>query len=355
MSADRVSSVSPGSTVNAPRGPSSTDCPPKASQGLLERRQIEAQAGVRMLENGAKLINGFGVSATGSVGNSTSGSGDDFAPRPGSPPPPAATVTPPPASVPQPGLEVGGAPGFPADAVKTPGGYVIVPTGDDAAWEIYGPGQKPGETPLTRVWGDPHVNEKDGTRWDFTKDSNFMLPDGTVIRADTTSETGKSFTQGLSIIAGNDRVEITGINSNNPRTSAATKDGEAWMNQNAAVLQQGATFAMRSDGSNVDWFRATNGKLEGVITGSRENFDGKGSYDQIIGGNGQATGNQVEINDAIRRFGGQAAGGLGFLGADVESFIAQAGAALASMVEAEDLRATFSNNLRNNRAPVRRS
>ncbi len=317
---------------------------PKPTQSVLERRQIEAQAGVSMLENGARLIGGFGVSS----------SGDDFIPRPGTPAPPAATVTPPPAQQPEPGLQVGGVEGFPAGAVRTPGGYTIVTTGDDATWKIYGPGQKLSDEPLTKVWGDPHVNEKDGTRWDFTKDSNFMLPDGTVIRADTTSETGKSFTQGLSIVSGNDRVEVTGVNSKNPKVGQPSKDGEAWMNQNAATLTQGATFTMRTDGKNVDWFRATNGKLEGVITGSVANFDGKNSYDQVIGGNGQASGANVDLQGALKRFGGQAAGGLGFLGADVESFLSQVGGALQSLSEQDSLKDLFAQNRSANRTARRR-
>src|SRR5690606_19714641 len=69
--------------------------------------------------------------------------------------------------------------GWPQGSVQTAGGYTIVPEGKDAAWSVYAPGQKPGDKPNTRIWGDPHVDEKDGTRWDFTKNSDFVLPDGT--------------------------------------------------------------------------------------------------------------------------------------------------------------------------------
>lgn len=340
MSNDRVTGVA--GTTNSGRALATLEGgPAKANQSVLERRAIEAQAGVKRLEQASRVM-GFSAPL---------GSGDDgiTMPRtPTTPPPPATNVVPPPAAQPPPGLQTG-VDGFPPNSVRTPGGYTIVATGDDAAWDIYGPGSKPPEAPLTHVWGDPHVNEKDGTRWDFTKDSNFALPDGTLIRCDTTSEVGHAVTQGITIVAGNDKVEITGINQNHVKMGAKTQDGEAWMNQNAATLQSGATFLLRSDGNNVDWFRATNGKLEGVVTGSRENFDGKNSYDQVIGGNGQA-----DIRTAAQKHGGMGAGGLGFLQAfDVESFVANVAASLASLVEQDDLKSQLTSSM--NRGPVRRA
>ena len=83
--------------------------------------------------------------------------------------------------------------GWPENSIQTAGGYTIVPEGN-ASWKIFDKGAKPGDAAMTHVWGDPHVNEKDGTRWDFTKDSNFRLPDGTTIAVHTSSETGQSVT-----------------------------------------------------------------------------------------------------------------------------------------------------------------
>ena len=350
MSADRVSSspnVAPISTSNS--APLNGGRP--LSAAALERKQIEAQAGVRMLESGARMIKG--MSAT-----PLQGSGDDglTRPRPGN----SATVVPPPTSAPTPGapaadggLKTGGIPGFPDNAVRTPGGYTIVPTGDDATWKIYGPGQEFGDDATTKIWGDPHVNEADGTRWDFTKDSNFTLPDGTLIRADTTSETGKSFTQALTIVSGNDKVEITGVNSRNPKVGQPTQDAEQWLNQNAATLQAGATFSLRQNGKDVDWFRSTNGQLEGVITGSKANFDGKNSYDQIIGGNGgntqaQARGGgnaSVDMERAMAMNGLLALGGMGFLGnsAEVQSFMGQVQTALQDLLKQDELKDLLKN------------
>lgn len=346
MSSDRVTSspnVAPATTGASPLNAA----PRSLSAAQMERTQIEAQAAVRMLENGARLVKGLSAGP---------GTGDDGLNRPragdassvvGPPNAPPAPTTPPPD-----GLKVGGVPGFPDNAVRTPGGYTIVPTGKDATWNIYSPGQKFGDEPETKIWGDPHVNEKDGTRWDFTKDSNFALPDGTVIRCDTTSEVGHSLTQALTIVSGNDKVEISGVNTGSPKVGQPTHDAEAWLTQNAATLQAGATFSLRSNGKDVDWFRSTNGQLEGVITGSKDNFDGKNSYDQIIGGGGQVqtlggNGVSVDMGQAMATHGLMALGGTGFLGnsQDVEAFMGQVETALESTNKRNALQELLNNKV----------
>lgn len=173
--------------------------------------------------------------------------------------------------------------GWPQGSVRTAGGYTVVPEGKQAAWSIFGPDQKPGDKPMTRVWGDPHVDEGDGTRWDFTKNSNFRLPDGTMIAVDTTSQTGQSVSKSLNIVNGADRVSVTGIDQNKPVTSQVSRDGYEFRNQRIAENPCRDTFVLGGDGDkNVSWFRERAGEMEGLITGSKSNVDGKGSYDQVI-------------------------------------------------------------------------
>jgi hypothetical protein len=299
----------------------------------LERAMVEALAGVAMLMAGAKMLQG-GQSAPSCCGG----------------------CIPAPQTQPQGGLQVGAVDGFPANSIRTAGGYTIVPEGKDAAWKIYSPGQQACEEPTTRVWGDPHVNEKDGTRWDFTKDSNFTLPDGTLIRCDTTAETGHSLTQGLTIVSGNDRVQVNGVNTGNPQVTAS-KDASEWFSQNAETLAQGNTFALQHDGKDVSWFRSTNGKLDGLVTGSRDNVDGKGSYDQVIDGkiapkdpftaqNSAADNNaNVDVRQALALFGLMALGGTGFLGGNVDRFFGRVQDALSSLFTQGNLDDAFQQNL----------
>jgi hypothetical protein len=238
-------------------------------------------------------------------------------------PPSTGDFTPP---TPPPGLTVNPE-GWPAGSIQTPGGYRIVPEGN-TNWSIYSPDQKPGETPTTRVWGDPHVTEKDGTRWDFTKDSNFVLPDGTLIRCDTTSETGQSVSQGLTIVAGNDKVDVKGVDGGSPTTTKDAGGATKWMNDNMPALANSNTFSLKTEGSDVSWFRSTGGQLEGKVVGATHNADGKNSYDQIIEGvgpNGQKTagargavgGNgAIDFDTALSMFGIKSNGGNGFLSGD---------------------------------------
>lgn len=193
--------------------------------------------------------------------------------------------------IPQPSVEMSGAPagkglskdpaGWPKGSVRTAGGYTIVPEGKQAAWSIYAPGQKPTDKPHTRVWGDPHVQEKDGTKWDFTKNSDFVLPDGTRINAQTTSETGYSVSKGLTITNGADRVNISGIDKNQPQTGPITHDGYEWRAQHLASNPGRDSFHLGGSGDDVRWFRERNNVMEGEIKGAY--MDRKSNrYEQVV-------------------------------------------------------------------------
>jgi hypothetical protein len=109
--------------------------------------------------------------------------------------------------------------------ITTPGGYKIEATGQ-FDWKITGPDGKE-----TKVWGDPHVAEGDGGKWDFKRDSTFVLGDGTRINASTVPF-GKdaTVTGSLEIISGNDRVQVTDIDKGKGKTGPVTADGFAHAN-----------------------------------------------------------------------------------------------------------------------------
>lgn len=202
-------------------------------------------------------------------------------------PPPHNCWLPPPCreqSSPPAGQGLTKAPEFGANAIRTAGGYTIVPETKDAAWSIYAPGQKPGDTPNTRVWGDPHVTEKDGTRWDFTKNSDFRLGDGTVISVKTTAQEGQSVSSSLDITNGLDRVQVTGLDKSQPSVGAVTHDGY----QARAELTDKDTFILGGDKDHVQWFRERNGKVEGeVVSAKLTTIDGKKLYEQDVNASSQ--------------------------------------------------------------------
>ena len=109
--------------------------------------------------------------------------------------------------------------------ITTPGGYQIQAL-SQFEWKVTGPDGK-----TTRVWGDPHVDEGDGGKWDFKRDSTFVLGDGTRINCSTTDYgNGMTVTKGLEIISGNERVQITDIDKGKGKTGKVTQDGFAHAN-----------------------------------------------------------------------------------------------------------------------------
>lgn len=170
-------------------------------------------------------------------------------------------------------------PGWPKGSVRTAGGYTVVPEGG-TKWKIFNPGAKPGDKADTFVHGDPHVTEKDGGRWDFTKNSDFVLPDGTRINAKTSSEKGRSVTTGLEITNGADHVSVTGVNGK-PATSAVKHDGYEWRAQHMASNPNRDTFKLGGDGD--DWYLVRGGQNKGEITGAY--YDNKNqTYQQKVDG-----------------------------------------------------------------------
>ncbi len=181
-------------------------------------------------------------------------------------------------TLPAPGPEQSGPPAgqgltkgneFGANAIRTAGGYTIVAEGKDQAWSIYAPGQKPGDKPHTRIWGDPHVDEKDGTRWDFTNNSNFRLPDGTNISVTTTKlpgfGEGYKVSDSIDITNGFDHVAVTGLAQNKPVVGEMKTDGYGAR----ARLEAEGAFVLGGDKSHVAWFKTDKGVVEGEITGAK--------------------------------------------------------------------------------------
>lgn len=126
--------------------------------------------------------------------------------------------------------------------ITTPGGYKIEPL-SQFEWKITGPDGKE-----TRVWGDPHVAEGDGGKWDFKRNSTFVLGDGTRINVNTApyGNDGMTVTSSLEVISGNDRVTVSGIDKGKGVIGEVTQDGYAHANSFS-----GDVFVMGSE--TDDW------------------------------------------------------------------------------------------------------
>ncbi len=132
--------------------------------------------------------------------------------------------------------------------ITTAGGYTIEQTAQ-YNWKITGPDGKE-----TKIEGDPHVLEGDGGKFDFHKNSTFVLGDGTKINVTTvpySGNNGNTVTGKLEVISGNDRVEVTDIDKGLGKVGTVTQDGYAHANS-----FQGQVFVQGKE--TDDW--SMNGK-----------------------------------------------------------------------------------------------
>ncbi len=156
------------------------------------------------------------------------------------------------------------------DRIVTRGGYEIEAEGD-SNWSIWDPN---GDM-IARISGDPHVTEGDGTRWDFSKDSIFRLPDGTQIFADTDHGSGRgraATTRRLVIDDGSDRVTIDGVDGRHPQIGeigASERDGfESAHGDDGEDLD---VFSLVSEGDRIQFELL---RSLGIVDGSSVGEDG---------------------------------------------------------------------------------
>jgi hypothetical protein len=126
--------------------------------------------------------------------------------------------------------------------ITTPGGYTIEQIGQ-FEWKVTGPDKKE-----TRVWGDPHVEESDGGKWDFKKNSEFLLGDGTRICVTCKPYgNGATVTGELDIVNADSHVKVTDIDKGKGKVGDVTFDGDDALfkfNKNGADhITMGATTA----------------------------------------------------------------------------------------------------------------
>ncbi|MCX6115511.1 MAG: DUF1521 domain-containing protein [Proteobacteria bacterium] len=138
-----------------------------------------------------------------------------------------------------------------AITVRTPDGYVVKAEGKEQAWSITGPDGK-----TTRIWGDPHVVESDGDRWDFKERGSFMFGANKITAETVPAGNGQTLSYRLTVYSGNERVTVGGINTNKPVIVAVGQDGK----QHDDQLADGTQYT-RSLGANGEaWSTIINNK-----------------------------------------------------------------------------------------------
>ena len=107
--------------------------------------------------------------------------------------------------------------------LETADGYTIDFAGKEEAWTITAPNGT-----STRIWGDPHVSESDGTNWDFRKQSSFIFGNNKITVETTPAEwnPGYTYSHRVTLHNGSDRITITDIEKNAPTIDAWRYDAK---------------------------------------------------------------------------------------------------------------------------------
>lgn len=135
--------------------------------------------------------------------------------------------------------------------VKTKDGWSVKFTGQDMAFEITSP-----ENKTTRIWGDPHVEESDGDKWDFSKQSSFVFGNNKITVETADAGNGATFSSRISIYNGEDRFTISGIDKNQPKIEAWEFDAQ----REDALLDDGVVYRFENEKDGKETW-AVNEKL----------------------------------------------------------------------------------------------
>ena len=148
--------------------------------------------------------------------------------------------------------------------VMSQGGYTIEMKGNETiVYDAKG-------TQITRIWGDPHVNEKNGgDNWHFGNDSTFILPDGTKLCLDTREVSPGIFvTVGVDVLSGSERYHY-----GEGDAGGMTRDAIAWDGQNADSKKGDSSAGVFALQSNGEWaIMAKDGKFYDITDESWQSY-----------------------------------------------------------------------------------
>lgn len=135
--------------------------------------------------------------------------------------------------------------------VRTPDGFQLKAEGREQAWQIVGP-----EGRATRIWGDPHVTESDGGKWNFKEQSSFVFGANKVTVETTPAGNGQTLSRRITLYHGSERVTIAGIDTNKPFIVGLAQDGK----QHDDSLNDGTTFRRGLGKKGEAWSMKSGGK-----------------------------------------------------------------------------------------------
>lgn len=142
--------------------------------------------------------------------------------------------------------------------VRTLDGFMLKAEPKDHAWSITDP-----EGKTTRIYGDPHVKESDGDKWDFTKRGTFVFGKNKITVETTPLSNGTTITRQITMYSGKERVTIGGIDKNRPTIVALAEDGR----QHDDALSDGTIYRRGGTAKGENWSTDIGGKR--VVMGGK--------------------------------------------------------------------------------------
>ncbi len=140
-----------------------------------------------------------------------------------------------------------------AISVLTEDGFTVKAEGKDQAWTIAAP-----DGATTRIWGDPHVYESDGNKWDFKDQSTFKFGKNKVTVETVPAGNGQNFSARLTVYSGDERVTIDGLQTDKPTLRAVSADGK----QHDASLSDGTVYERGVTTRGESWATVKGGKRD---------------------------------------------------------------------------------------------
>ncbi len=132
-------------------------------------------------------------------------------------------------------------------SVKTNDGYTLNFTGKQEEWFIASPDGK-----TTRIWGDPHVVESDGDKWDFYEDITFKFGNNKVTVQTVEKNEKVSYSGTVTIYGESDRITISGLDKNEPKIEAWRYDSQT----HDTNLADGNIFNLTTEKDGTDeWIK----------------------------------------------------------------------------------------------------
>lgn len=132
-----------------------------------------------------------------------------------------------------------------APQIYTEDGFIISFEAKEQAWNITSPQGR-----VSRIWGDPHVAESDGDRWDFKDRSSFLFGNNKVTIETVPLANGQTLSSKVTIYNGDSRVTVSGIDKDAPVFEAIRRDAKI----DDALQDDGDIFILGTEANGEDQF-----------------------------------------------------------------------------------------------------